>query len=97
MSRTTGIAVALGIILLGAAGYLLLRPASGAGVVAAGAPASAAELTFITLTAQIDPVALDTSILQDARFIGLRDIRTAIIPEQTGRPDPFSPLPGIAQ
>lgn len=97
MNKTTGIAIALGIILLGAAGYLMLRPSSGPGVTATGTPSSAAEITFITLTAKIDPVAFDTSILVDPRFIGLRDIRTAVIMEPTGRTDPFAPLSGIAR
>mgnify|MGYP003494791905 CR=1 FL=1 len=95
MSKTTGIAVVLGVLLLGAAAYLLFRPSTGVGVEALGAPASEAELTFLTLTAKIDPVAFDTSILQDPRFVGLRDIRTAVIPEPSGRTDPFSPLTGI--
>lgn len=92
MSRTTGIAIVLALLLLAAAGYLLLRPSTESGVAALGAPASSAELTFITLTARIDPVALDTSILDDERFKGLQDIRTAILPEASGRIDPFSPL-----
>ncbi len=95
MSKTTGIALVLGVLLLGAAAYLLFRPSTGPGVAGIGAPASEAELTFITLTAKIDPVAFDTSILLDPRFVGLRDIRTAVIPEPSGRTDPFSPLPGI--
>lgn len=94
MNKTTGIAIALGVILLGAAAYLMLRPSTAPGVSASGAPASEAELTFITLTAKIDPVAFDTSILADPRFMGLRDIRTAIIPEPAGRIDPFAPLGG---
>jgi hypothetical protein len=92
MSRTTGIAIALAILLLGAAGYLLFRPSTEAGVTATGAPASAAELTFITLTARIDPVAFDTSLLEDERFKALQDISTAILPETQGRLDPFAPL-----
>lgn len=95
MSRTTDIALALAVLLLGAAAYLLFRPATGAGVSATSAPASAAELTFISLTAKIDPVAFDISILEDPRFTSLRDIRTAIIPEAQGKVDPFSQLPGV--
>lgn len=97
MSRANGIAIAVGVLLLIAAGYLLFRPSGTVGVAGTGAPASAAEITFITLTAKIDPVAFDTSILTDARFIGLQDIRTAIIPEQSGRPDPFAPFAGIGR
>jgi len=95
MSKTTGIAIALGVLLLIAAAYLMFRPSNLAGVAATGAPSSEAELTFITLTAKIDPVELDTSILTDPRFVGLQDIRTAVIPEPSGRTDPFAPLPGV--
>ncbi len=97
MSKTTGIAIALGLLLLGVAAYLMLRPTNLSGVSATGAPASEAEVTFITLTAKIDPVAFDTSILTDPRFVGLRDIRTAVIPEPSGRTDPFAPLSGTAR
>lgn len=95
MSRTSLIAIILGVGLLAAAGYLLFRPSTTGGVVTSDAPASAAELTFISLTAKLDPVAFDTSILQDPRFMQLTDIRTIIIPEPSSRPDPFSPLPGV--
>lgn len=95
MNKTTGIAIALGVLLLGAAAYLMLRSPNIAGVSADGSPTSEAELTFITLTAKIDPVKLDKSIFSDPRFIGLQDIRTAIIPEPSGRPDPFAPLAGV--
>lgn len=97
MNKTNGIAIALGVLLLGAAAYLMFRPAPAPGVAPSGAPTSDAELKFITLTAQIDPVAFDTSILSDARFTGLQDIRTAIVPEPSGRTDPFAPLAGVAQ
>ncbi len=94
MPKTTGIAIAVGILLLLVAGYLMFRPSSTGGVEAVGAPATEAEMTFITLTAKIDPVAFNTSILSDPRFMGLQDIRTAVIPEPAGRTDPFAPLGG---
>lgn len=94
VSRTTGIAIALGVLVLGAAAYLLLRPSQQEGLTGTGAPASAAELKFLSLTAKIDPVTLDTSIFSDPRFTGLVDIRTAVLPEPAGRVDPFAPLTG---
>ena len=97
VSRTTGILIVLAILVLGAAAYLLLRPSTESGVSAAGAPASAAELTFINLTAKINPVSFDSAILTDLRFIGLVDIRTAILPEPSGRQDPFGPFVGVTR
>lgn len=92
LSKTTGIAIVLGLLVLGAAAYLLLRPKAEAGLAAAGAPASTAEITFLALTSKIDPVGFDTSVLTDPRFMALVDIRTAILPEASGRQDPFAPL-----
>lgn len=92
-SRTTIILAILGILVLGAAGYMLFGAPSDQSVISAsGAPGSEAELTFLTLTAQIDPVEFDTSVLEDPRFKALRDIRTNITPESAGRADPFAPL-----
>lgn len=92
-SRTTIILIVLGLLVLGAAAYLLFgsQPSESA-VSPAGTPGSEAEMTFLGLTAQIDPVAFDTSVLDDPRFKALRDIRTAILPEAPGRADPFAPL-----
>jgi ABC-type glycerol-3-phosphate transport system substrate-binding protein len=93
VSRTTVILIILALLLLAAAGYLLFGQNNGAGVLTSTAsPASSAELTFISLTARIDPVEFDTSILKDPRFAALRDIRTAVTSETTGRTDPFAPL-----
>ena len=92
-SRTNVILLILGILVLAAAGYLLFGQGETSGVLSEGAsPASEVELTFLALTARIDPVDFDTSILQDPPFSALRDIRTAIIPDAIGRFDPFAPL-----
>lgn len=92
-SRTTIILIVLGLLVLGAAGYMLFGgSATGSAVAPSGAPGSEAEMTFLGLTAQIDPVAFETGILDDPRFKALRDIRTTIIPETAGRADPFAPL-----
>ncbi len=92
-SRTTIILVVLGLLVLAAAGYMLFgAPSTDSAVGPTGAPGSEAEMTFLSLTAQIDPVAFDTSVLDDPRFKALQDIRTAITPETAGRADPFAPL-----
>jgi hypothetical protein len=55
-------------------------------------PASAAEVTFLNLASQINPISFDTSIIADPRFAALVDIHTAVLPEPLGRKDPFLPL-----
>ena len=93
MNQTTGILIVLGLLVLGAAGYLLFgRSDAGSALSADAAPASAAEVEFLNLAAQIEPVKYDTAILSDPRFLGLVDLRTAIVPETSGRTDPFAPL-----
>lgn len=93
-SQTPIILLVLGIVILAAAGYLFLSGKEEAGVVSTGAPASQAELEFLNLTAQLEPIGFDTAVLSDPRFQALQDIRTAILPEPSGRPDPFAPLGG---
>lgn len=93
MSRTTTAAVIIALLLLVVAAYLLFGRETSGGVTVDEGPASAAELTFINLAAKIDPVTFGTDILEDPRFKRLQNIRTAIIPEASGRPDPFAPLP----
>ncbi len=93
LSKTTGVLIILGLLVLGAAGYLLFGSDSmRAGVSANPAPATEAEQAFLALTSRIDPVELDTDVLSDPRFLMLEDIRTAILPETGGRVDPFAPL-----
>jgi hypothetical protein len=98
MSRNLIILIALGILVLGAAAYLIFGKANTDPILSAnGAPASAAEQSFLNLTAQLNPVNFDTSILDDPRFRALVNLETAILPENVGRTDPFSPLSGIRE
>ncbi len=95
ISKTNGTALFIAVILLAAAAYLMFRGETGSPVSATAGPSSEAEAAFLGLTAQIDPIRFDSSILEDERFLRLQDIRTAILPEQSGRLDPFAPLPGV--
>jgi hypothetical protein len=93
LSKTTGVLIILGLLVLGAAAYLLFgADGSKEGVAADAPPATPAEQTFLALTSRIDPVTLDTSILDDPRFAFLQDMRVSVIPETSGRIDPFAPL-----
>lgn len=54
-----------------------------------------AQAQFETLVGELTPVSFDTSLLTDPRFAALVDIGTPVVPESSGRIDPFAPLPGI--
>ena len=99
LSKNTTITIAAAIVVAGAAAYFLwMRPAADDTVTVADyGPASTAQATFLTLAGQLDPISFDTAVLSDVRFLSLVDITTAIIPEDSGRTDPFAPLPGVAR
>ena len=98
ISKNTTILIASGIVVLGLVAYFLwMRPASEDAIsVGAAGAANEAQATFLTLAAQLDPVGFDSKILEDPRFTKLVDIKTVIMPELSGRPDPFAPLPGVS-
>jgi hypothetical protein len=55
-----------------------------------------AQLQFQTLVTQLQPISFDTSILTDEHFLALQDITTQIVPETSGRLDPFAPVAGVS-
>jgi len=57
--------------------------------------ASVDEMLFLNLASQIESISFDAKLFTDPRFMSLVDIRTAIVPEQVGRKDPFANLSGI--
>ncbi len=98
MSKQTQIIFAIGlviVVLIG--GYFLFfnNNNQSTAVSATAAPSSADEATFIALTQELQPISFDpsvTAILTDPRFTSLIDIHTPILPEATGRTDPFAPI-----
>lgn len=92
MTKSSVILLIIALLVLGAAGYTLFGKGVGSAVTSGGIPPTQAELTFIALTNRIDPIEFDASIISDPRFMALRDIRTAILPEASGRTDPFAPF-----
>jgi len=93
MNRTTPILIVVALLVLAAAGYLLFGKSETSAVTSLeGTPATQAEQTFLALASRIDPVDFDSNVLDDPRFKALRDMRVAILPEQSGRIDPFAPL-----
>lgn len=56
-----------------------------------------AQMQFQILASELQPIAFDTSIFSDPRFVALVDLATPVAPESVGRLDPFSPLSGISE
>ena len=98
LKKNTLMYIALAVVLGGGALYFVWMNQSAQPDISFtdGGPTSEAQASFLTLAAQLEPIGFDASILSDPRFAALVDIKTAILPEAGGRPDPFSPLPGVA-
>ena len=94
LSRKNLLTIACAAIVLAGGFYYFFFVASSSDdtVLSADAPASAAEVSFISLVSQLGSIEFDTRILEDARFKALVDIRTEVVPEPQGRTDPFGPL-----
>jgi hypothetical protein len=84
--------VGVGALLIGA--YLLFFNSSSntSAIDAQSNSASAAEVTFLDLASQIEPLTFDVTIFSDPRFSGLVDLHTAVLQEPVGRSDPFATL-----
>lgn len=96
-NQTAVILIVLGLVVLGAIAYLLFgQGETDPAVVITDTTVTERELVFINLTAQIEPIKFESEILTDPRFLALQDLRTAVVPETEGRPDPFAPLSGIS-
>lgn len=82
------------VVVLGAIVYMVwLRPVPLANVTVSGTgPMGEAYTTFLALSEQLEPGGFNAAILEDPRFLSLVDIKTAIVPEQSGRIDPFAAL-----
>lgn len=96
-SKKKTIIIAAAIVMLGLVAYFVwLRPQPLENVsVDSFGPTGQVQASFLTLAAQLQPIAFDASVLTDPRFASLIDIKTAIVPEATGRTDPFAPLAGV--
>jgi hypothetical protein len=93
-SRTNILLIILGVVVLGAAAYYFLpsSDASSATALSGDMPADANEAAFIQLSSELDPISFDAHVLDDPRLTSLVDISTQVIPESSGRTDPFAPF-----
>ena len=95
MTQKTIIATVIVILGILVPAYFLISstPATSSdAVVTASVPTSDAEAQFVNLSAQLVPLTFDTTILTDPRFTSLVDLHTVVLPEATGRRDPFAPF-----
>jgi hypothetical protein len=90
------IIIGIAIFVLGGA-YILFSaspstpaPAKEGALTEDSTPAATAERQFLSLVASLEPTHLDTKLLSDARFTSLSDIREPVLPEATGRLNPFA-------
>jgi hypothetical protein len=88
------LAVVAGLTFVGAIYYYFFYNKDTGSAVTAAAPASSAELDFVNLAGQIDTISFDPAIFSDPRFTRLTDIHTIVVPEASGRRDPFAILSG---
>jgi hypothetical protein len=95
-TRTNVILIVLALLVAAGALYMLFARGDEESTVSeTEAPGTEAERSFLALTAEIGSISFETSVFTDPRFSALRDIRTQIVPETLGRPDPFAPLQGV--
>ena len=91
--NTVILLVCLLIVIIGAVYYFFFfTNDSGAAIEADPGVASHAEMSFIDLASKVDPIVFNTALLSDPRFTSRTDIRTTILPETSGRKDPFAPI-----
>jgi len=97
LAKNKGIIIGLCAVVALAVVYLVFFDKSPSADLTAGSSAGTSpdELYFVNLTGELSDISFDTSVLEDPRFMALTDIRTAILPEQSGRHDPFAPINGV--
>lgn len=96
--RTKKISVIIGVIVLLGLAYFYFQGGSSAtsdsllqtnGAVGVGS----AELALLN---QMKSIRIDTTLFSDPAYVSLVDNSVAITPEAVGRPNPFAPIPGVA-
>ena len=89
LTNTLG-AVVIVILLAGIYWYFFAGVSAPDSALSTSAPLGTGPLA--TLTSELANVSFDTSLFSDPRFASLKDISIPVMPEPTGRTDPFAPL-----
>jgi len=99
LAKNKGIIIGLCAVVILAVIYLIFFDKTPSADLTAGGSAGTSpdELYFVNLTSELSDISFDKAVLEDPRFTALTDIRTAILPEQSGRHDPFAPINGAAK
>jgi hypothetical protein len=96
LAKNKNLLIGLGVIVLAAVVYFVFfNGSSTADVTTNASPSSAAELYFVNLAGELGTISFNTKVFSDPRFSSLVDIQTEVVPEVSGRPDPFAPIPGL--
>lgn len=94
--------ILLALIVIGAVAWYAFSSAGSApslttSATAGGSGTSTADAQLVATLLQLRTVTLNSTIFSDPAFESLQDFSTQIVPEPSGRPDPFAPLPQNAQ
>jgi hypothetical protein len=95
MNTSTLIIIVTAFVVAGGAYYYIQQNTVDASLTPSVADSNA-QIEFQTLISQLQPVELDTKVLQDSRFLSLQDLTERVVMEQKGRPDPFAPIAGVS-
>jgi hypothetical protein len=95
-TNTVILIIATLIVAAGAYWYFFTGTGTAPPLTTTTASGSESQAQFQTLVAELEPVSFDTAIFSDPRFTSLIDLATPITPEQSGRSDPFAPVPGVS-
>jgi hypothetical protein len=95
LAKNKNLFIGIGVIVIAAIAYFIFfNNDATADITTNSSPSSAAELYFVNLAGELGTISFNTKILSDPRFSALVDIQTVVVPEVSGRPDPFAPIPG---
>ncbi|MFZ3043499.1 MAG: hypothetical protein WA058_00070 [Minisyncoccia bacterium] len=95
-SNTITIIIITIVIAAGAYWYFFTGTGNQAPLTTTNVVENQAQTEFQALVSVLHPITFDTKIFTDPRFMGLVDLATPIIPEPSGRSDPFALISGIS-
>jgi hypothetical protein len=88
--------IALGLAAIAWLGYtLFIAGGEDAGTVYVTSEATRDAQEFLTKLDQLQAISLDDSLFSDNRFKSLIDLRQDVVPEDAGRPNPFTDITDV--
>lgn len=95
LKKYKNIIIAVAIIAAGFVAYTFFftgEPEPVLSTTGTGGGQTVVEQELISLLLELRTITLDTRLLDDPRFQSLRDFNQELIPEPTGRQNPFAPI-----